>query len=91
MNDEQRRLFDWATGDDTGASSMCIARFMLGLESSVWQRHWSPSDADDRGRCKRLLDLIPTWWERLDEMRTLSEDWNKQIDILKQERASHNQ
>lgn len=59
-----RALF-WALSDDTGKSSKAIAKHMLGYPGD-----WSapPSDADDRGRCIRLLELVPEWIEPLSEM-----------------------
>ena len=91
------KIIEWATGDDTGASSKALCRFMLGLEhdGSV------PSDAGDRGRCIRLLDLIPEWWDRLDEVASLPSHevvvisskeigremrgWKEQIPLIKKE------
>lgn len=60
---EQRALF-WALSGDTGISSEAIARHMTGNAG----RMSPPSDASDRGRCIRLLELIPEWITRLPEM-----------------------
>jgi carbamoyltransferase len=37
---------------------------MLRLETEdyTWR---APADRDDRGRCIRLLNLIPEWWDRI--------------------------
>lgn len=64
------KIIDWATGDDTGVSSEALCRFMLGLKPSHYVFS-EPSDEDDRGRCIRLLNLVPEWWDRLDEMVSL--------------------
>ena len=86
-NEERnKRIVAWATGDDTGMSSNTVLRFMSGLELSNIQICLPPSDAGDRGRCIRLLNLFPEWWDRLDEMRGLSDEWNEQIDLIKQEK-----
>lgn len=61
---EQRALF-WALSDDTGISSKALAKHMIG-NSPV--RMSPPSDADDRGRCIRLLELVPEWIVRLPEL-----------------------
>lgn len=61
---EQRALF-WALSGDTGISSEAIAKHMTG-SSPV--RMMPPSDMSDRGRCIRLLELIPEWIPRLQEM-----------------------
>lgn len=92
------KIIDWATGDDHGVSSEAIVCFMLGIERS---RYGHPSDADDRGRCIRLLNLVPEWWDRLDEMAVLPksrchyvekdgfkirlEGWEEQIPLIKKE------
>lgn len=60
---EYRALF-WALHGSTGSSSLSIAQHMAtGLSSGM-----PPSDADDRSRCIRLLELIPEWLPRLKEM-----------------------
>lgn len=61
---EQRALY-WAASDDTGISSKTILAHMTGVPAN-----WTspPSDVDDRGRCIRLLELIPEWIPRLPEL-----------------------
>jgi hypothetical protein len=62
---ESRALF-WALSGDTGNSSRTIAGHMTGNPT---ERHtMPPSDASDRGRCIRLLELIPEWIPRLPEL-----------------------
>lgn len=68
--DTLKRIIDWATGDDTGCSSNALCRHMMGFESDP-HGFMAQSDADDRGRCIRLLNKIPEWWDRLDEMEQL--------------------
>ena len=60
---EERALF-WALSSDTGVSSESIARHMTGGGGRISP----PSDSSDRGRCIRLLELIPEWIPRLKEM-----------------------
>lgn len=62
---EQRALF-WFSSNDTGISSMTLARHMANMP--IFEPSGPPSDADDRGRCIRLLELIPEWLPRLNEM-----------------------
>jgi len=65
---DQRAIY-WALSDDTGISSKAIAKHMTGnsdLSGSFGMM--PPSDASDRGRCIRLLELIPEWITRLPEM-----------------------
>lgn len=64
---EQRALF-WALSGDTGISSEAIARHMTGSGPGSKFGMQPPSDASDRGRCIRLLELIPEWLPRLGEM-----------------------
>lgn len=59
-----RALF-WAMSGDSGISSEAIANHMAGYQP---RRLSPPSDASDRGRCIRLLELIPEWLPRLNEM-----------------------
>jgi len=61
---EGRALF-WALAGDTGISSEALAAHMSGNANT---RMMPPSDSDDRGRCIRLLELIPEWLPRLNEM-----------------------
>lgn len=80
---KERELIEWATGDDTGSSSKYLCRFMLGLvKTSIEER--SPYDADDRGRCIRLLNLKPEWWNRLDELSNYP-GWKEQIPLIRKE------
>lgn len=65
---EQRALF-WALSGDTGISSKAIMAHMTGSPKTDSFGMMPPSDASDRGRCIRLLELIPEWLPRLDEMK----------------------
>lgn len=61
---EYRALF-WALHMHTGSSSKSIAQHMAtGISQGM-----PPSDADDRSRCIRLLELVPEWLPRLDELK----------------------
>lgn len=63
-----RALF-WALSGNTGISSEALACFMLKYPQR--RSMIPPSDADDRGRCIRLLELIPEWITRLPELAQL--------------------
>ena len=69
MNNEA--LAKWALGDDTGASSTCIARHLSGLKSDGSYPH----DGGDFGRCERLLDAVPELRARLPEMAKVNAYW----------------
>lgn len=60
-----RALF-WSMAGDTGISSETLANHMLGYPPPRFAG--PPSDADDRGRCIRLLELVPEWIPRLPEL-----------------------
>lgn len=70
---DSRALF-WALSGDTGNSSRAIAAHMT--QTQPRDMTMPPSDRDDRGRCIRLLELIPEWIPRLNEM--LKYDQSKQ-------------
>jgi len=72
---EERALF-WAVNGDTGISSKSIMAHMTGNEKADAFGIQPPSDSSDRGRCIRLLELIPEWIPRLNEM--LKYDQSKQ-------------
>lgn len=92
------RALLWLFGDDTGSSSKTLCAHMLGVKPV---RNSIPSDAADRGRCIRLLQLIPEWQSRLDEMAELpaqrnmimgaggmraeTETWADQIPLIRRE------
>ncbi len=76
------KLLNWATGDDTGVSSEYLMRYMLGFEVKAY---CAPSDQWDRERCIRLLNIIPEWWDRIEEVR---ESWGEHVDLLIQERTN---
>jgi len=78
-----RNLLEWATGNDTGVSSVALLRYMMGFEPNDWG-FMAPSDRDDRGRCIRLLKKFPEWLDRLDEMKKFS-GWKEQIPLIKDE------
>lgn len=69
---EFRAMF-WALNCSTGTSSMSIARHMTGFASEMPFSIMPPSDADDRSRCIKLLELIPEWLPRLNEMKKYDE------------------
>ena len=96
----EQRALQWALGDDTGTSSITLARYMLGMPPARYNA--APHDVHDRRRCIDLLKLIPEWLPRLDELAhayaadetiVLSDgkldfeigSWHKQIPMIMQE------
>lgn len=65
MSSISERAQQWLLSDDTGLSSKSLCSFMLNIALTTGI---PPSDASDRGRCIRLLQLIPEWIPRLPEL-----------------------
>lgn len=86
--ENQKTLIDWATGDDNGTSSEYLCRYMVGLEPNKTWGKSHPYDQADRGRCIRLLNRNPEWWDRLDELAEVSEGWKEQIPLIRKEYLS---
>lgn len=69
----EARAVAWLRDGRVGISSRAIHDHMLGLEA---KRGFSyPSDPDDLNRCLLLLDLIPEWEHRMQEMAIYSKAW----------------
>lgn len=83
LSDDELALEIWASGGDTGNSSLTIYSFFQGPP----RRAFTPSipwDPDDFGRCYRLLKLAPHWRANLEaiahvwpEWRPLVENWDE--------------
>lgn len=85
---EEHKLIEWLLSDDTGASSRAIASHMA-LGKSDGSFPWDPSDI---GRCFRLLDVIPEWKNRIEEMGIyskilvlLADKWQEIYDCMEAE------
>lgn len=62
----------WWLGTDVGRSSAALFH-VLCIDGRKWESNEfgqkaTPQDAGDFGRCKRLLDAIPEWKPRLNEV-----------------------
>lgn len=66
-----QRTMQWIMGRDTGSSSRAIVGQMTGVTGQ--RSH--PWDIDDFGRCVRMLDVLPEYRSRLDEMKPISMQW----------------
>lgn len=77
MSIDADKLARWLASGDTGISSETIALRMCGIPSGrtpVALSH--PRDADDFGRCWRLLEFYPDWRARFaNVMRPASPSW----------------
>lgn len=77
----ERALF-WALAGSTGTSSKAIAKHFTGFSAEGAFGFMPPSDADDRSRCIRLLELIPEWLPRLDELKKYDAPESKPTGIV---------
>lgn len=70
ITQEVKAVAEWTVSGDTGISSEAILAYMTGVEPARWGFS-PPADADDRGRCVRLLQKFPEWVPRLQEMTVI--------------------
>lgn len=69
----------WLNGTDTGTSSLTIFSALSETGNVLKQRHRQddvPYDADDLGRCIRLLERMPAWRARLGEVAQKYPRWS---------------
>jgi hypothetical protein len=72
MSSINERAMAWVMGRDTGTSSKTIWAVMQGAPTRDASTPW---DADDFGRCYRLLKEIPEWRPRLPEVAARYPAW----------------
>lgn len=70
---------NWFFSPDKGASSLTIFAHMLGM-GPLHGSH-CPHDAEDFGRCVRLLEQVPSWRDRLHEMAYVSPRWAALVSV----------
>lgn len=68
-------LIAWLLTEETGLSSCAIAAHFTGNAQEYEDMQFHPRDVGDFGRCVRLLDVVPEWRERIQEMSVYSEQW----------------
>lgn len=97
MSSQYSAAETWWYSNDTGTSSETIWCYMMGHRTYAPMRGWgprTPSDADDFGRCYRLLKAFPEWRTRLHEMasepgwRVLVSHWEELEALYEAERYS---
>lgn len=69
---------DWLMSGDTGTSSKTICSVMTGSDAPEFGPD-VPHDADDFGRCYRLLELFPEWRGRLPEVAAKYPKWGPMV------------
>lgn len=83
MIDIKTEILQWLATGETGISSMALAFKIAGVEDSrKFNTH--PHDPDDFKRCLKLIKHIPEIRSRLDEMRSLSPEWNALVEHWKE-------
>ncbi len=76
MTSDGMGLMRWLASDDVGLSSRYMASV---LDGGFVAEYAHPHDADDFGRCVRLLVAVPELRGRLDEMWSKSDEWSRLI------------
>lgn len=70
---------EWLATGFHGISSMTIFKRLTGVKPPSLSHEHHPSDPDDLGRCRRLLDQVPDLHARLNEMADVSPVWQKLV------------
>lgn len=78
MSSPEMRAAKWAATSNTGTSSLALMGVMLGEKPKT--SFCYPHDGGDLGRCIGLLNAVPEWRSRLDEMRALGPEWSALVD-----------
>lgn len=82
-------IMAWLHGPDMGTSSLVIVatlgtpeqRHIARQRLEPFESRTHPRDPVDIGRCLTLLELVPGWTERLDEVGALSTAWARLIEV----------
>ena len=69
-----KKIAAWATGRDTGISSLNLARAAMGEPVKPTEY---PSDGGDLGRCLRLIEAVPAARAGVDALATISGPWRR--------------
>lgn len=76
---EYEAIARWALSGNTGASSECMAAWLMGERADRrWFSH--PIDGGDFERCLGLLRAVPSLRDRLPEMKAASPYWAALVD-----------
>lgn len=75
---EQEKMMFWLTKGERGISSEVMFETISG--HNLGGRKSPPSDPDDFKRCYLLLETIPEWKTKLNELRKISPTWNNLVD-----------
>lgn len=67
----------WIANGETGMSSKTMWNYFMGNRGFEINH---PHDPDDFKRCHKLLQAVPEWRGRMDELRGLSHAWSNLVD-----------
>lgn len=71
----------WLAKGDRGRSSDTIFQRLEGLGHACTQSEGHPLDVADFVRCEKLLDAVPDFRERFDEMAAVSPQWRSLVSM----------
>jgi hypothetical protein len=80
-NDAIKRIALWALSGTTGVSASTIACVAMGVKENNRVSFDCPHDADDFGRCHRLLGLVPELLEYLPAVIEACPQWAPLVPI----------
>lgn len=75
-----RLVMNWLLNGERGSSSEAIVSKMEHVPIFSHRANAHPIDPSDFNRCVKLLDCVPEYRRRLDEMRDVSPVWNELIE-----------
>lgn len=78
MDSAEKRAAKWAETGNTGTSSKALLSVMLGERPKT--SFCYPHDGGDLGRCICLLQAVPEYRGRLDEMKAIGPEWAALVD-----------
>ena len=70
---------DWLRTGERGASSEALFAYFSGLDVLRASGSVAPADPFDVRRCRLLLEAVPEWAGRLDEMSAVSLYWRRLV------------
>lgn len=80
---EQECAIWWYKNGEHGISSKTMYNHLtsgMQLPQQINDRGGHPRDPDDFKRCYKLLQAVPHWKQRLNELKTISPVWEKLVD-----------
>lgn len=81
MTEDEKKILEWLSSNDTGISSKSLAFEYLGtLNNNVD----APRDPSDLGRCLRLIKIVPDVRKCVDSLATKHLRWAKAAKVWEQ-------